>query len=529
MYDSPQDGVDEYEQDLNEALGIDTITESGNKFGYATVYARDANNERIALQLKLECHCTDLGNAKRFVSMHSQDARYCKQTGQWFIWDGRRWAQDESDAIMQRARQVAEHIDVEADYVRDADFKERLRKKDEIIKWAKSSENEHRLRAMVTLAATFPEIAITTNRFDADPMLLNCLNGTLDLELCELRRHKREDFITKLAPVKYIPDASFTYWNEFLEKALPSEDIRNYVRRAVGYSLTGSTAEEVLFHICGPTASGKSTFIEAVKATLGDYAETADFDAFLQRKIAGGPRNDIARLNGARFVSSIEVDEGKALAQALIKNITGNEKIVARFLHKEFFVFHPQFKLFFAANIMPKVNAKDGAVWRRIHVIPFDVSIPEEERDPKLKEWLRTPDLAGEAILAWAAEGCKQWQDSGLNPPDEVRATTAKYRLSMSALREFVEAKCVISPQEKSRSAELYEAYEAWCDKPPSRVALDRRQFGQLLNDYGCTVDKEYNDEKKQVRVWRGIALRKEAITVDEDGFAEVGRKQQKL
>ena len=192
---------------------------------------------------------------------------------------------------------------------------------------------------MVALAATFPEVAITTDRFDSDPMLLNCLNGTLDLELFELRLHKREDFITKLAPVNYVPAATFKYWDAFLEKALPSEDVRNYVQRAVGYSLTGSTAEEVLFYICGPTASGKSTFIEAVKATLGDYAETADFDAFLQRKIAGGPRNDIARLNGARFVSSIEVDEGKALAQALIKNITGNEKIVARFLHKEFFVF----------------------------------------------------------------------------------------------------------------------------------------------------------------------------------------------
>jgi putative DNA primase/helicase len=413
MLNSTFDGFNEYEQDIDEALGLDTTTESGNRFGYATVYAHKANGERIALTLKLDCHCTDLGNANRFVAMHQHVVRYCKQTEKWFIWDGRRWAVDESDVIMQYARQVAEHIEVEADYIRDADFKERIRKKEEIIKWSKTSENEHKLRAMISLAESFPELAVTANRFDSDRMLLNCLNGTLDLELFELRPHKREDYITKLAPVNYELGATFKFWDSFLERVLPDDEVRKYLQRVTGYSLTGSTAEEKLFYICGPTASGKSTFIEAIKATLGDYADTADFDAFLKRKFVGGPRNDIARLDGARFVSSIEVDEGRALAEALIKNLTGNEKITARFLHKEFFVFQPQFKLFFAANTMPRINAKDSAVWRRIDVIPFNVTIPEEEQDPKVKEWLRTPDLAGEAIFSWAVEGCQQWLTSG--------------------------------------------------------------------------------------------------------------------
>jgi putative DNA primase/helicase len=194
--------------------------------------------------------------------MQAKNVRYCKQTGQCYLRDGLRWAADQTESTMQLARQVAEHIDVEADYVRDANFSERVRKKEEIIRWAKTSENEHRLRAKISLAESFPEVAITSDRFDSDRMLLTCLNGTLDLELFDLRPHRREDFITKLAPVNYIEGATLTYWDSFLEK---DADVRKYVQRVMGYSLTSKTDEEKLFYICGPTASGKSTFMKRLR------------------------------------------------------------------------------------------------------------------------------------------------------------------------------------------------------------------------------------------------------------------------
>ncbi|MGZ4925066.1 MAG: DNA primase family protein [Halobacteriota archaeon] len=511
---------DDLAQDIDDALGLD-VEEESSEWGYAVVMSRH-DDEGKALRLKLDCHCTDVGNAKRFVARHGKNVRYCTQTGTWYIWDGRRWAVDTKNTIMQKAREVAECIDIEADFVKDIDPRERIKKKEELISWAKKSENDHRLMAMVSQAKSFPEIAVTTDQFDTDRMKLNCLNGTFDLELFTLEPHRRGDLITKLAPVNYDPDATFNRWDAFLDKVLPNEALRSYVQRATGYSLTGLTSEEVLFYICGPTASGKSTFIEAVKATLGDYADTADFDAFLKRKMTGSPRNDIARLNGARFVSSIEVDEGKALAEALIKTITGNETITARFLHNEFFTFRPQFKLFFAANIVPEINAQDEAVWRRIHIIPFDVSIPDEERDPAIKEHLRTPELAGGAILRWMVDGCRQWQVEQLKPPDDVKATTKKYRLLTSELKRFITDRCVLGPAEFEPSSSLYNAYDEWCKSPKNKgvIPLDRKQFGRRLKGHGCVPKKKRLPEyANPVRVWKGIGLREYSDSIDEDGL----------
>ena len=251
----------------------------------------------------------------------------------------------------------------------------------ELATWALRSEAVERIKAMLSLAESEPDIPVEPKCLDADPMLLNCDNGTVDLHTGKLREHRRQDLITKLALVIYDLDARSDLWDEFLSEATGGDDaLVIFLQRAAGYSLTGDTSEEVLFFIHGPQAAGKSTFVEAIKTVLGGYATTADFEAFLSRREVGGPRNDIARLAGSRFVASIEVDEGKKLAEGLVKMLTGGDTVTARKLYQEAFEFRPTFKLWLAANHTPRVREDDEAMWRRILTVPFIHTVPKGQR-----------------------------------------------------------------------------------------------------------------------------------------------------
>jgi P4 family phage/plasmid primase-like protien len=284
---------------------------------------------------------------------------------------------------------------------------------------------------------------------------------------------------------------------------------------AAGYSLTGDTGEEVLFLIHGPEAAGKSTFVEALKATLGDYALTADFETFLAKKGDGGIRNDVARLAGARFVSSIEVDEGKKLAEALVKQLTGGDAVSARFLFAEFFEFAPAFKLWLAVNHAPRVTDQDGAIWRRILRVPFEHTVPKERRDKTVKATLKNPAVAGPAILAWAVAGGLAWQREGLGVPPVIEAATAQYRADQDPLRDFYAQCCVFEAQAWVASAALYAAYQSWARENgvrPNHV-LTSTAVGKRLRARGCLPKPGEIDDmgkRKKARGWTGLRLRTE-------------------
>jgi putative DNA primase/helicase len=241
---------------------------------------------------------TDVGNAQRLVEQHGDELRYCYKWETWFTWDGQRWGRDETGEIQRRAKETVRHILGEAERVHDHE------KRHELTRWAVQSEFETRLRAMVPLARSENAVAITPEQFDADPMLLNCNNDTLDLRTGELRAHSRADLLTMLAPVDYDPDAEAPTWLAFLDRIFDGNaELIEFIQRAVGHSLTGSTAEQVLFFLYGTGANGKSTFVEVLRAMLGDYAQQTDFTTLLTRERDNGPRNDVARLMGARFVA----------------------------------------------------------------------------------------------------------------------------------------------------------------------------------------------------------------------------------
>ena len=443
-----------------------------------------------------EMHDTDLGLARRFVAQHGAKIRFDYSRRWWLIFDGRRWARDENGEIRRLMKQTARTIWAEvAAATNDVRFKE-------LQQFARRAESESGLKAALSMAESERVIAVTAAKLDVDPWLLNVVNGTLDLRTGLLRPHSAGDLLSRLAPVEYDPAATHQVWNSFLTGAVNhDDDLIAFLARAVGYSLTGDTGEEKLFFVHGPAAAGKSTFLEAVKSVLGDYAVVSDFETFLQRNQVGGPRNDIAALAGKRFVTSIEVDQGKRLAEGLVKMLTGGDTVSARFLYQEAFEFRPQFKLWLAANHAPRVRDDDDAMWRRILRVPFINVIPKERRDPAIKATLRDPSKAGPAVLAWAVHGCRDWQEHGLGVPPVIESATSEYRQNMDPLKDFLADRCILGANNVVGKGELRDTYESWA-KENGVDAIRGKTFADKIEAHG--VEDGWQHER---RIWRGIGL----------------------
>jgi putative DNA primase/helicase len=438
---------------------------------------------------------TETGNAERLVDRHGGDIRYSYPWGQWLNWDGRRHQRDLTGAIMARAKETVRSIYGEAQVT------ENDAERAAVSAWAKRSETAGARSAMVKLAESEPGVPILPDDMDADPFLFNVLNGTVDLRTGQLRPHDRRDNITKLAPVSFDPEAAAPTFLAFLERVLPDADVRSFLQRMTGYAMTGDTSEQCLCFMCGGGANGKSTFIGVIQTMLGDYARQAAPELLVSR---GGDRHptELADLFGARLVTSIEVDEGKRLAETLVKQMTGGDKMKARFMRQDFFEWVPTHKLFLAANHRPEIRGTDYAIWRRIHLVPFTVTIPESERDPKLGEKLRA-ELPG--ILNWAIAGCLDWQRNGLGVPQAVRDATEEYRQEQDVLADFLDEHCVIDAQAYAVAGILHKTYTTWCEGNGSKP-LSPTAFGRRLTERGFKADKP-RIGGKQTRVWRGLGL----------------------
>lgn len=420
-------------------------------------------------------HLTEDGNALRFVDRYGEIVRYCDLWGKWLIWDGKRWAIDEVRAIEALGADVLRSI------YREAANEDEGERRKRIAEWAARSEAAPQLARMLSLVRH--RVPARPDDFDGDPWLLTVNNGTLDLRSGELREHRREDRITRLGPVDFDPDASSPRWTQFLERIMAgNRRLIDFLRRVVGYSLTGSTTERCLFILHGSGANGKTTFLETLReGILGDYALRTPAATLLAKRDSSIP-NDVARLRGARFVTASETEDGRRMAEAFVKDVTGGDTISARFMRAEWFDFRPECKVFLATNHKPTVRGTDDAIWSRIRLIPFEVSIPEHERDPQLRD-----KLIGEAagIFAWAVRGCLEWQAGGLQPPDEILQATGSYREEMDVLGAFLVDCCDTSdPEAEASSADLYRAYKAWCDDAGEK-AVTQTSFGNRLRERG--------------------------------------------
>lgn len=437
---------------------------------------------------------TDLWNAGLFCNLHCDKVRFCERMGGWFHYDGKRWGRAENGEVERLAKEIPLVM-----YRMAAEERDEGRRQT-IAKHAARTEAAGKMAAILDLAKSEEGIAIPPDAFDANPWFFNTETGTIDLRTGEEREHRSEDLITNIAGAPFDPYAPCPTYERFLfESTGGDETLISFLRRARGYSLTGITREQALFFKFGPEASGKSTDERIVQAILGTYARTAEIQTFLTSR-RDMVRNDLAGLAGARTVSATEPDEGQTFDEILVKQLTGEDRIRARFLFRENFEFSPTFKIWLCGNHRPHIRSTGGATWRRVHVLPFNRSVPEEKRDRRLFERL-LEERAG--ILAWMIRGCLEWQRDGLRPPDAVRAATAEYRQAEDVLAPFVEECFVVDRAARATKKNTYAAYRDWCDKNGER-AMSQKRFGTRLENRGFDSYRGTGG----VRYWLGIGLR---------------------
>lgn len=437
---------------------------------------------------------TDAGNAQRFAQQHGDNVRYCYVQRSWYIWTGTHWHRDAGDRIMRLAKETARSLYLEAATAPDKDLRQATGT------WARHSEAAGRLAAMVSLAQSEPGIAIVLDQLDVDPWALNCTNGTLDLKTGTLRAHRREDLLTKCLPIGYDPAAPCPVFDAFLDRIMASNAaVMSFLQRGLGYALTGDTREQVVFVGYGDGSNGKTTLLATAVTMLGDYAVSTGPETFMTKKPEHIP-NDVARLKGTRLVLAVEAEAGQRLAEGLVKRMTGQDPMPARFLNQEWFEFLPTFKIFFMTNHRPEIRETSHAIWRRVKLVPFTVTIPDDEQDKHLPDKLRA-ESAG--ILAWMVRGCLDWQRDGLGEPDEVRAATAQYREDMDFLGDFLRDECVREPEASIAARALYEIYQAWATQGGQKKQLTETMFSLRLRARGLVKHKTNHG-----KMWLGLRRR---------------------
>lgn len=424
---------------------------------------------------------TDLGNALRLVKLSGDEIRYCFPWGKWLGWAGDRWQADETGVIYRHARRVVAQLHREA-----ADEPDEASRKAKVA-WAMACESEKRINAMASMARHEPGIPILPDELDSDSWLLNCPNGTVDLRSGRLGPHVRPDLITKRTGVRYDAGASCPSWESFLDWAMQGDlKMVDFLRRAVGYSLSGDVGEHALFFLYGRGRNGKSTFLNAVLGTLGDYAITINADLLTAKNQDEHPTG-VADLQGRRFVATIEVEDGRRMAESLVKTLTGGDTIRARRMRQDFYEFPPTHKLWMAANHKPTVKGTDDGIWRRIKLIPFAAQVEVSKVDRSLSTRLKAESPG---ILAWAVRGFEEWRTGGLQEPAAVLDATAEYREEMDLMADFLGESCLVADQARVPAGLLYEAYGNWC-KRSGVHAVSSNKFGRLMTERGFPIDKK--------------------------------------
>jgi len=420
--------------------------------------------------------CTDMGNAERLVARYRGHIRYCHARDKWLIWGGKHWVWDEDGAIMRFAKRVVRDIYREAADCPDDNIRKAIRAH------ASASEKTSARASMVKAAQSEEGIPVSLEQLDADPMLLNCENGTINLRSGTLHPHRQEDLITKMCPARFDPKARHPVWERFLAESTNGDtDLQRYIQRAMGYAVQGKASERALFFIYGPPGSAKSTLIDALGAALGGYHVSSGRETWLVQKNPGGNRGDLVRLAGARLVTATEFKRGDRFDEGLIKAITGGDAIVHAAKFEAEVVIRPTFTLCFAANAAPVIRDDDAGMWVRMRRIPFDHVIPEAQQDKSIKETLTLDPDARAAVLAWAVAGCIIWQTEGIGHTEAVAKSNEAYRAEMDPIGGFFQLLKFSAELQMTASA-FRKSYKSWCDDNGVKFMLERSEIEKRLH-----------------------------------------------
>lgn len=419
----------------------------------------------------------DTGNAQRFVDLFGDKVRYCYTDKRWLWYDGRKWCTDMTGAVKRLADKVVACMSAELKVYEQTDADEGTDMAKAFEKHMKSSRSNKSKNAM--LNEVMHHVPILPSQLDRYKAALNTPGGVIDLKSGALAPHDPKNYFTKITAVEYSENADCPRWTAFLDDIFGGDkDLIRYVQKAVGYSLTGATSEQCAFFLYGTGRNGKSTFLDIIRDIFGDYAANIQPETIMVRNSQGSAINsDIARLKGARLVTSVEPNEGVRINEGLLKQLTGDDTVTARKLYGDEFEFKPEFKLWMATNHKPVIRGTDTGIWRRIHMIPFTVQIPEEKIDRRLKYKL-SAELTG--IFRWAVEGCLLWQKEGLKMPRAVLEEVREYRREMDVISAFVEDKCTVGKGLSVKSSQLFAAYLNWAEQN-NEYRMSSTKFGMEL------------------------------------------------
>jgi putative DNA primase/helicase len=450
------------------------------------VTGKDGDTERNEV---LE-HLTDIGNRNRFIALHGNNLRYVTEIG-WMAWTEQGWSRTTIEYVGKLTEAVPPLIRQEAAAIADVTIK---------AKWKLYSmvtEGAGKLAAIEHLARSSPVVMRRANEFDADPNILACKNGIVDLKTGSIRSYEREDLVTKNTGVIYDPDAHRPEWEQFLMTTTQGDtDLIEYLQMAAGYTLTGLNTEECFMLLNGPQASGKSTWIDAINTAMGTYAAAVQSETFMFRRGRDTPQNEIARLAGVRLAAMSEIREGDYFNEALIKQVTGGDKVAARFLYKDTFEFTPQFTLWFATNHDP--ISTDAAMLRRIKRIRFMHTIPVAQRDPNLKALLKNVEIGSPAVLNWMVQGAvKYYALGGLKQPLSVSEAVVNYQMDQDIISLFIGERIIRDPGAWAFMTDIFRTWRDWCatmNENPGKLPTFRAKLIEMgfIRKVDIATKREY-------------------------------------
>lgn len=442
----------------------------------AALQMPNAGVDRSIAQRDSKYNLSDAGNGELLAYLEGARWRFDHARGRDLLFVDHHWRQNVNHEMVQIAKEAARYRYLAAKEIIGTEERRKT------ALWALQSESKAKIEAALAMARSEPPIADTGADWDNRPMLLAVANGVVDLEKGTLRNGTREDRLILHTAIAFDPQATCPKFEKFFAEILNRDvDLVDFVLRAIGYSLTGLTTEQVLFILFGSGANGKSVLLSIMRALLGELSYNMPFSTLEMKDRASIP-NDVAALADRRLVTAAETNDGARLNEARVKALTGCDPITARFLHSEFFTFKPVAKFWLSVNHKPRVADDSYGFWRRVRLIPFQRQFRDEEADPNLETKL-IEELPG--ILAFFVRGCRHWQARGLKPPASVVAATEEYRADSDPLTQFIEQRCLLGEGLTAGAQSLYTTYKSWAESQGfrDREVLSVTAFGRRMAD----------------------------------------------
>ena len=446
-----------------------------------------SENERLAIEelsrdlrankfVTGEMQFTDVTNCDYFLKAYGDIIRYCITWNKFLFWNGTNWDIDTRGRVAERCKIFVHKMYRGMRYITDRQLEAAFEK--HLIK----SESFRRIQALEGLLKISEEIKVEDFELDTNNYYFNVDKYTLNLKTMRVMEPNQKHLITKKSNFIFEKGTDCPTWNLFLMQIFNKDlQLIRFIQKAMGYALSGDVSEQCLFILWGTGANGKSTFLNVMLELFGDYATSTGIETFMKKN--SEQSNDLARLKGLRLVTTSEIEQGRQISESLIKVVTGEDALTARFLYGEYFSFKPTFKIFMATNHKPKIRGADNGIWRRIKMIPFTVTIPPEQRDKNLTEKLIAENSG---ILNWLLKGYAMWKKEGLEEPDAVREANEEYRMDMDSVGTFV-SDCLeldASLQWRLPTNMLYQTYIKWCSRNNERV-MSQKWLGMRMSEKG--------------------------------------------